>query len=137
MDFLKDRRVIMGLGALVAIVLGTLIAPEPKPAPRQAIARERIGSPRLRMMALAAIGDDAEVDIHFQPFELNAAMPPEGQDIGEHLQQKYGATPEQSQRNREAIAALHLVDRHCPRPATGQPAPPACRQEAHGGAPER
>lgn len=32
-------------------------------------------------------------------------MGPEGQDIGEHLQQKYGATPEQSQQNREAIAA--------------------------------
>ena len=32
-------------------------------------------------------------------------MGPEGQDIGEHLQEKYGATPEQSQKNREAIAA--------------------------------
>lgn len=40
---------LMGLG-----VLGTLIAPEPKAAPRQAIARERLGSPRLRMFALAA-----------------------------------------------------------------------------------
>ena len=40
--------VLMGLG-----LLGTLIAPEPKPAPKQAIARERIGSPRLRMTALA------------------------------------------------------------------------------------
>lgn len=45
------------------------------------------------------------LDLHFQPFELNPQMGPEGQDIGEHLQQKYGATPEQSQRNREAIAA--------------------------------
>lgn len=45
------------------------------------------------------------LDFHFQPFELNPQMGPEGQDIGEHLQQKYGATPEQSQRNREAIAA--------------------------------
>jgi predicted DsbA family dithiol-disulfide isomerase len=32
------------------------------------------------------------------------ALEPEGQDIGEHLQEKYGATPEQSQQNREAIA---------------------------------
>lgn len=46
-----------------------------------------------------------ELDVHFQPFELNPQMGPEGQDIGEHLQEKYGATPEQSQRNREAIAA--------------------------------
>jgi len=45
------------------------------------------------------------VELHFQPFELNPQMGPEGQDIGEHLQEKYGATPEQSQKNREAIAA--------------------------------
>ena len=45
------------------------------------------------------------LDWHFQPFELNPQMAPEGQDIGEHLQEKYGATPEQSQKNREAIAA--------------------------------
>ena len=43
--------------------------------------------------------------MHFQPFELNPQMAPEGQDIGEHLHEKYGATPEQSQKNREAIAA--------------------------------
>jgi predicted DsbA family dithiol-disulfide isomerase len=45
------------------------------------------------------------LDLHFQPFELNPQMAPEGQDIGEHLQEKYGATPEQSQKNRDAIAA--------------------------------
>ena len=45
------------------------------------------------------------LDLHFQPFELNPQMAPEGQDIGEHLHEKYGATPEQSQKNREAIAA--------------------------------
>jgi PAT family beta-lactamase induction signal transducer AmpG len=38
---------LMGLG-----LLGTLIAPEPKPAPRTQIARERIGSARLRNTAL-------------------------------------------------------------------------------------
>lgn len=41
--------ILMGLG-----VLGTLIAPEPTPAPAQAIARERLGSPRLRQIALIA-----------------------------------------------------------------------------------
>ncbi|MFA4950412.1 MFS transporter [Brevundimonas sp.] len=40
---------LMGLG-----VLGTLIAPEPTPAPPQAIAKERLGSPRLRQIALIA-----------------------------------------------------------------------------------
>ncbi|MBV7541229.1 DsbA family oxidoreductase [Acidovorax sp. sic0104] len=49
--------------------------------------------------------DQVALDLHFQPFELNPQMGPEGQDIGEHLQEKYGATPAQSQKNREAIAA--------------------------------
>ena len=40
----------------LALAMGALIAPEPKPAPRAAIARERIGSPRLRMTALDARG---------------------------------------------------------------------------------
>ena len=48
---------------------------------------------------------EVAIDLHFQPFELNPQMVPEGQDIGEHLHEKYGATPEQSQRTREAIAA--------------------------------
>lgn len=32
-------------------------------------------------------------------------MPPEGQNIGEHIFQKYGSTPEQSAANREQIRA--------------------------------
>ncbi|GAA0773817.1 AmpG family muropeptide MFS transporter [Brevundimonas olei] len=44
---------VIGAGLMGLGVLGTLIAPEPKAAPRAAIARERIGSPRLRMTALA------------------------------------------------------------------------------------
>ena len=55
--------------------------------------------------ALARLADELETEIHFQPFELNPQMPPEGQDIGEHLQQKYGATPEQSERTRAMIRA--------------------------------
>lgn len=55
--------------------------------------------------ALGRLGDQVAADIHFQPFELNPKMPAEGQDIGEHLAKKYGSTPEQSQRNREAIRA--------------------------------
>lgn len=53
--------------------------------------------------ALAKLGDQVSAEIHFQPFELNPKMPAEGQDIGEHLAEKYGATPEQSARNRESI----------------------------------
>jgi predicted DsbA family dithiol-disulfide isomerase len=35
--------------------------------------------------------------IHFQPFQLNPDMPPEGQDIGEHLTGKYGTTVAQQE----------------------------------------
>lgn len=53
--------------------------------------------------AIARLGDEVETEIHFQPFELNPQMPPGGQDIDEHLAEKYGATPEQSQQTREMI----------------------------------
>lgn len=55
--------------------------------------------------AAARLGGEVALDLHFQPFELNPHMGAEGQDIGEHLLEKYGATPEQTQSNREAIAA--------------------------------
>ncbi len=47
--------------------------------------------------------DVVEAEIHFQPFELNPDMPPEGQNIVEHVAQKYGASAEQSAANRETI----------------------------------
>ncbi len=53
--------------------------------------------------ALAHVGDALDVELHFQPFELNPHMPPGGQDITEHLTQKYGSTPEQQLAIREAI----------------------------------
>lgn len=55
--------------------------------------------------AAAKVSADITVQIHFQPFQLNPAMPPEGQDIGEHLAQKYGSTPEQQAANYESIRA--------------------------------
>jgi predicted DsbA family dithiol-disulfide isomerase len=39
----------------------------------------------------------------FHPFELNPGMGPEGQDIEEHLAQKYGASPAQLAGTRQAI----------------------------------
>ena len=53
--------------------------------------------------ALGRLGPEVQATLHFQPFELNPGMPPEGQDIAEHLAQKYGASPAQTERNREAI----------------------------------
>lgn len=55
--------------------------------------------------ALERVGGGIRADLHFQPFELNPQMAPEGQDITEHLAEKYGATPEQSERTRETIRA--------------------------------
>jgi predicted DsbA family dithiol-disulfide isomerase len=53
--------------------------------------------------ALARVGDLVSADIHFQPFELNPQMGPDGQNIVEHIAQKYGSTPAQSAANRVAI----------------------------------
>lgn len=53
--------------------------------------------------ALARTGDLIDADITFQPFELNPQMGKEGQNIGEHIAEKYGATPEQSAANRAMI----------------------------------
>jgi predicted DsbA family dithiol-disulfide isomerase len=55
--------------------------------------------------ALGRLGDKVAVDLHFQPFELNPQMPPQGQDADEHLVQKYGLTPQQLEQNREVIRA--------------------------------
>ena len=54
--------------------------------------------------ALQKLDGEVAVQMRFQPFELNPQMGPEGQDVTEHIQQKYGATPEQQQKNREAMA---------------------------------
>jgi predicted DsbA family dithiol-disulfide isomerase len=53
--------------------------------------------------ALAEVAPEIRADMHFQPFELNPQMGAEGEDIIEHIGRKYGATPEQTARNQEAI----------------------------------
>jgi predicted DsbA family dithiol-disulfide isomerase len=53
--------------------------------------------------ALTQLLGEVEASIHVQPFELNPQMPPGGQDIGEHLTQKYGSTPEQQAQIRDTI----------------------------------
>lgn len=55
--------------------------------------------------ALHILRDEVSAEIRFQPFELNPKMAPEGQNITEHITEKYGSTPEQSQKNREMIRA--------------------------------
>jgi predicted DsbA family dithiol-disulfide isomerase len=53
--------------------------------------------------ALGRLQGELQAELHFQPFELNPQMGPEGQDVSEHLTQKYGSTPEQQAAAREAI----------------------------------
>jgi predicted DsbA family dithiol-disulfide isomerase len=53
--------------------------------------------------ALQALDGTVQAELHFQPFELNPQMGAHGQDIGEHLTQKYGSTPEQQQQIRDTI----------------------------------
>ncbi len=53
--------------------------------------------------ALDRVGPLVDAQLHFQPFELNPQMGAAGQDINEHLQQKYGSTPEQLAKTREHI----------------------------------
>lgn len=53
--------------------------------------------------ALARTGTAPQVDLHFQPFELNPGMAPEGEDVGEHLARKYGSTAEQQAQIRDTI----------------------------------
>ncbi|MFT3858272.1 MAG: DsbA family oxidoreductase [Aquabacterium sp.] len=53
--------------------------------------------------AMARLAPAVQVNVHIQPFELNPGMPAGGQDIGEHLRQKYGSTPAQQAQIRETI----------------------------------
>jgi predicted DsbA family dithiol-disulfide isomerase len=56
--------------------------------------------------ALAQIEDEVKPEIHWHPFELNPQMPPEGQDLREHMAQKYGTTIEQSRAARGRLTQI-------------------------------
>jgi predicted DsbA family dithiol-disulfide isomerase len=53
--------------------------------------------------ALHNLQGEVAAEIHFQPFELNPQMPPEGEDSTEHLMRKYGSGAAQIEANREVI----------------------------------
>ncbi|MCG7519643.1 DsbA family oxidoreductase [Ruegeria sp. Ofav3-42] len=44
--------------------------------------------------------------LRWHPFELNPNMPAEGQNLREHIVEKYGSTPEQSQQARDRLTQL-------------------------------
>lgn len=61
---------------------------------------------RALQQALDELDINADVKLTWRAFELNPNMPEEGQAKDEHLQQKYGLTPQQGQANRQ-----NLIDR--------------------------
>ena len=55
------------------------------------------------LQAIDRVKDEVTVYLRCQPFELNPRMAPGGQDITEHLTDKYGSTPEQQAQIRDMI----------------------------------
>ena len=55
--------------------------------------------------AMARVGEGLQVELHFQPFELNPQMSAQGEDMVEHLSRKYGMSAEQVASNSEVIRA--------------------------------
>ena len=54
--------------------------------------------------ALERLGDEVEVELHFEPFELNPSMPPEGEDADRApVAQVRRARPSSSRKNRAVI----------------------------------
>ncbi|MDG2048258.1 MAG: DsbA family oxidoreductase [Halioglobus sp.] len=58
------------------------------------------------MLALSLMPGQFDVVIHWHPFELNPQMPEDGQNLREHLAQKYNSSPEQSQTARTRLSVL-------------------------------
>jgi predicted DsbA family dithiol-disulfide isomerase len=54
-------------------------------------------------IALQRVGADIPVALHFQPFELNPQMGPQGEDAVAYLSAKYGISAEQIARNQAGI----------------------------------
>ena len=61
-----------------------------------------IGYKRLEK-AITELGIKDQVEIEWQPFELNPNMPAEGQNVNEHITEKYGSTTEQQNQSKEMM----------------------------------
>jgi predicted DsbA family dithiol-disulfide isomerase len=53
--------------------------------------------------ALAALGDEVAVELHFEPFELNPQLGPDGQDAADYLKAKYGMSDAQLAQSRATL----------------------------------
>lgn len=61
-----------------------------------------IGYKRLEK-AISELGIQDRVEIEWQPFELNPQMPVEGQNLQEHITEKYGSTLEQQKTSQQRM----------------------------------
>ncbi|SLN29829.1 DsbA family oxidoreductase [Ruegeria meonggei] len=59
-----------------------------------------------RQLDLALQQQNVLAKLRWHPFELNPTMPPEGQNLREHIAEKYGSTPAQSQQARDHLTQL-------------------------------
>ncbi|MCO4824247.1 MAG: DsbA family oxidoreductase [Amylibacter sp.] len=59
-----------------------------------------------RQLERAVKATGVSVDIHWHPFELNPNMPVEGQNLVEHIMEKYGSSPEDSKANRARLTEI-------------------------------
>ncbi|WP_040492664.1 DsbA family oxidoreductase [Ilumatobacter nonamiensis] len=59
-----------------------------------------------RQLAQALEATGIEHEIHWHPFELNPDMSSAGQDMHEHIAEKYGSTVEQSEQSRQQMTEL-------------------------------
>ncbi|WP_405398998.1 DsbA family oxidoreductase [Maribacter sp. Asnod2-G09] len=64
-----------------------------------------IGYKRLEK-AITELGIEDQVEIEWQPFDLNPGMPPEGQNVTEHITEKYGSTLEQQQASQQNMTEI-------------------------------
>jgi predicted DsbA family dithiol-disulfide isomerase len=64
-----------------------------------------IGYKRLEK-AIIALGIEDQVVITWQPFELNPNMPIEGQNVTEHISEKYGSTLEQQEASKKNMTEV-------------------------------
>jgi predicted DsbA family dithiol-disulfide isomerase len=55
------------------------------------------------LQALDRVAGEIDVDLRFEPFELNPSMAPEGEDAQMHLSRKYGLSAAQLAHNRQGL----------------------------------
>ena len=64
-----------------------------------------IGFKRLEK-AISELGIEDQLEIEWHPFELNPNMPSEGQNVTEHITEKYGSTVEQQVESQQRMSKV-------------------------------